>query len=121
MNVNKKLSVLNEERRDLRTDLKMLRRNRLYMNERIQECLNGIRDVNRKIDILKIKEVAVDVGRGDEDEDRNDSEVFKDLVNVIGEAYVTVEVDGKEDRVVDLRTGKRSHPKELEEIEDEEK
>jgi len=48
--MGKSLSMLIEERRDLNTDLKALRRNRLYLQERIDECVKGIKKINRKID-----------------------------------------------------------------------
>ena len=48
--MGKSLSMLIEERRDLNTDLKALRRNRLYLQERIDECVKGIKKIDVKIE-----------------------------------------------------------------------
>jgi len=47
--MGKSLSVLIEEKRDLKNDLKSLRRNRLYLQERIEECVKGINIIDQKI------------------------------------------------------------------------
>jgi len=82
--MGKSLSMLIEERRDLNTDLKALRRNRLYLQERIDECVKGIKKINRRIDEWrspdeKIPEESVPEEKIPEEDDLPEDEDEEDV------------------------------------------
>lgn len=103
-----KLSELVEIRRDLRTDIKKEERNLIYR----QQHLKSLKDEFERVNQLIKKREEIEKGMIEAIPEKSDVEAYKDLHEEIGEDYITV--DGTDD-VVDLRTGKRSHPKMVEE------